>query len=590
MIREKMTTQNHTETTEYVYGLERIAGYSDNNKTNYIYDGRGSVVQMITVPVPGQAAMDVLQEVQTAVAIQSYAYTPFGEQLKTKTSGFTYNAEANDAATGMINLRARQYEPAMNRFAQKDILKGQATSPLSLNRYGYCESSPILFADPSGMQMMALAIADGGAGKKVDNKKTAYSAGSALKGTASKAVNSVVEKVNNTVQSVAAVIKEENKKIVNKVARQFENEAWNATTKQEREIINNTLEKLDGLDLSSNDGIAKTTKLMGEACTQLGERRNARSTPGPTSTPVPTTTPLPTATTTRSEDWDIGFRASEIADQISPRKSPIDVLCEGINNAINTITQPSVNRFRRLIKSSNVLEASSNLVNYFTNGMGDKTYAVLFKGDLTALPSLLVQAFIYGGGPAALAHSAYTTTQDLWLRGDYYGAPVGNVQSGTFDSAFDYTQSGSPLLESVTTDEGTANISSGISADIGSTDSTASQFDPHAIGNLGEEELARIYGGKVHYYRNTPMGKRFIDLYQTEISVGHESKVGYVVASDRIKQQVEKDAWLKSNGIIREITWHFFESPYTGLQGPSKQLEELLDYYKINRTLDTFIK
>ena len=161
VIREKTTTQNCTETTEYVYGLERIAGYSDNNRTNYIYDGRGSVAQTITVPVPGKTAMDVLQETQTAVAIQSYAYTPFGEQLKTKASGFTYNAEAYDVATGMINLRTRQYEPTMNRFGQKDILKGQVTSPLSLNRYGYCVNSPIMFVDPSGEEALKEAIRTG---------------------------------------------------------------------------------------------------------------------------------------------------------------------------------------------------------------------------------------------------------------------------------------------------------------------------------------------------------------------------------------------------------------------------------------------
>ena len=153
VIREKTTIQNHIEMTEYVYGLERIAGYSDNNKTRYIYDGRGSVAQTITTPVPVENALGTLREVQSSVVIQSYVYTPFGEQLKTKTSGFAYNAEAYDAATGMINLRARQYEPAMNRFGQKDILKGMVTTPLSLNRYVYCSSSPLMFDDPSGKNL-----------------------------------------------------------------------------------------------------------------------------------------------------------------------------------------------------------------------------------------------------------------------------------------------------------------------------------------------------------------------------------------------------------------------------------------------------
>ena len=55
----------------------------------------------------------------------------------------------------MLNLRARQYEPAMNRFSQnrfsqKDIVRGQVTSPLSLNRYAYGANSPIMHIDPSG--------------------------------------------------------------------------------------------------------------------------------------------------------------------------------------------------------------------------------------------------------------------------------------------------------------------------------------------------------------------------------------------------------------------------------------------------------
>ena len=80
----------------------------------------------------------------------SKSYTPFGEQLGEKTSGYGFNAEYYDAATGMVNLRARQYEPAMNRFSQKDILRGDAYSPLSLNRYLYVGNDPVNYVDPSG--------------------------------------------------------------------------------------------------------------------------------------------------------------------------------------------------------------------------------------------------------------------------------------------------------------------------------------------------------------------------------------------------------------------------------------------------------
>ena len=81
-----------------------------------------------------------------------------------KVSGFAYKAEAYDAATGMLNLRARQYEPAMNRFSQKDIVRGQVTSPLSLNRYAYCINDSVNLIDPSGKVLILTAAATAAVG------------------------------------------------------------------------------------------------------------------------------------------------------------------------------------------------------------------------------------------------------------------------------------------------------------------------------------------------------------------------------------------------------------------------------------------
>ena len=95
-----------------------------------------------------------------SVQVQSFSYTAFGEQMgNVKVSGFSYNAEAYDAATGMLNLRARQYEPALGRFSQKDIVRGQVRSPLSLNRYIYCINNPINLIDPNGKAPNFSAIA-----------------------------------------------------------------------------------------------------------------------------------------------------------------------------------------------------------------------------------------------------------------------------------------------------------------------------------------------------------------------------------------------------------------------------------------------
>ena len=87
-----------------------------------MYDARGSVIQTVT----GRATEYIAEAMKTPnvsllnFTIQSYACAPFGEQMGAKISGYTHNAEAFDAATGMHNLRARQYEACLQRFSQLD--------------------------------------------------------------------------------------------------------------------------------------------------------------------------------------------------------------------------------------------------------------------------------------------------------------------------------------------------------------------------------------------------------------------------------------------------------------------------------------
>ncbi|MBR2923716.1 MAG: hypothetical protein IKC28_01690 [Clostridia bacterium] len=146
VIQQTTTSGNTTATTAYAYGLERIAAYDANNTTQYIYDGRGSVAQTISAPVAGASISAALPQVE----VQSYAYTAFGEQMGVKVSGFGYNAEDFDAATGMINLRMRQYEPTLNRFSQKDIIRSSGLISIDYNRFVYVVNNPVLYCDPSG--------------------------------------------------------------------------------------------------------------------------------------------------------------------------------------------------------------------------------------------------------------------------------------------------------------------------------------------------------------------------------------------------------------------------------------------------------
>ena len=150
VISETTTSASGTSaTTAYAYGLERIAAFTSDSRTSYVYDGRGSVAQAITAPVTGEAVSSALPDV--AVKVQSFSYTAFGEQMGAqKVSGFAYNAEAYDAVTDMINLRARQYEPTIGRFEQKDAQNGEVHQSLSLNRHVYVVNNPLNYADASG--------------------------------------------------------------------------------------------------------------------------------------------------------------------------------------------------------------------------------------------------------------------------------------------------------------------------------------------------------------------------------------------------------------------------------------------------------
>ena len=149
MLQETTIKANETNTANYVYGTERIEVYSSGTKVSYVYDGRISVAQTVTANFAGNTT-NLANNPPQGATIKPYMYTPFGEPQHTKASGFMYNAEAFDAAIGVLNLRARQYEPLMNRFRKKDILKGRTIIPLSLNSYGYCVNSPIMFVDPNG--------------------------------------------------------------------------------------------------------------------------------------------------------------------------------------------------------------------------------------------------------------------------------------------------------------------------------------------------------------------------------------------------------------------------------------------------------
>ena len=93
-----------------------------------------------------------------------YDYDAFGNERdpdEGDANPFRYSGEYFDGETATYYLRARYYDPATGRFLTEDGYGFmQYDDPLSLNLYTYCHNNPLMFADPSGNNPVAvIAIA-----------------------------------------------------------------------------------------------------------------------------------------------------------------------------------------------------------------------------------------------------------------------------------------------------------------------------------------------------------------------------------------------------------------------------------------------
>ena len=210
------------------------------------------------MPVAGEAVSSALPDV--GVQVQTFAYTAFGEQMgDVKVSGFTYNAEAYDAATGMLNLRARQYEPALNRFSQKDIYPPNLLITYSFNAYLFTFNSPISFVDADGLQASSLSKVLSSIGNTL--QKVVSVVGGGIK----KVVTAIVgEKVVNTVVSIVKSAAKTVSRVVQNVA--IAAASWTSNDPKTIEIIKAAQEEINALDQSDPEYVKKATAIFIAAC------------------------------------------------------------------------------------------------------------------------------------------------------------------------------------------------------------------------------------------------------------------------------------------------------------------------------------
>jgi RHS repeat-associated protein len=158
----------------YTYGLERLSAQRvDDTVDTYLYDGRGSVAQVVDWQTPGAqglgnaitsggiantqvtigAAVGAQTSGENDYTIQNLFYDPYGEVKSGANENdliFGYNAEEYNPVVDLQYLRARYYAPEVGVFITEDSALGELTNITSQNRYTYAENDPVNNADPSG--------------------------------------------------------------------------------------------------------------------------------------------------------------------------------------------------------------------------------------------------------------------------------------------------------------------------------------------------------------------------------------------------------------------------------------------------------
>ena len=98
-------------------------------------------------------------------------YDPYGsviESIGNFTTDYGYADEQMDSS-GLVNLRARSYDPSTGRFISQDTWEGDVQNPISLNKWVYVNGNPINYTDPSGKCLLEFDAANPASMQNINN-------------------------------------------------------------------------------------------------------------------------------------------------------------------------------------------------------------------------------------------------------------------------------------------------------------------------------------------------------------------------------------------------------------------------------------
>ena len=96
---------------------------------------------------------------QSRNVLERREYEPYGEQLTPAVQGGPgYTGHVQDAATGLVYMQQRYYDPQLGIFLSVDPVTAYTNPIVSFNRYRYANGNPYSFLDPNGMD--AIYVSD----------------------------------------------------------------------------------------------------------------------------------------------------------------------------------------------------------------------------------------------------------------------------------------------------------------------------------------------------------------------------------------------------------------------------------------------
>lgn len=129
--------------TKYVYGRGLIGEETNSVFKTYHFDCRGSTIAI------SDASGNITD---------TFAYDTYGKLIsRTGTNKVIFGYNGRDGVVtddnGLIYMRARYYSPEMKRFVNADIVAGQISNAVTLNRFAYANGNPVSFVDPFGLSV-----------------------------------------------------------------------------------------------------------------------------------------------------------------------------------------------------------------------------------------------------------------------------------------------------------------------------------------------------------------------------------------------------------------------------------------------------